>query len=203
MDSTRLPGRAAITTLCRYALICGITALVAACGLQNSPAQGKGGRTGKPIAAVRECTAADLRVRLDIHAAGVAAGTSYIPLDFTNVSSAGCRLAGFPAISLAVSRAGKQLGTAAAYDRSTAAQSMVVGGGQTAHIWLRLVDVANLPAATCRPVAAAGLLVRLPGQRQAIFVSHQLTTCANPVHGTDILTIEPFHPGRAKPGTAQ
>ena len=30
------------------------------------------------------------------------------------------------------------------------ARVMVLAGGQTAHIWLRLTDVANLPKAQCR-----------------------------------------------------
>lgn len=210
MDGTRLPRLATFATLCRCALVCGAAALMASCGLQRTPAHGEGGQPGKPVAATNRpvdvtprCSSTDLSVKLDVHAVGVAAGTSYIPLDFTNLSSARCRLAPFPVVTLAVSKTGKPIGTAPTDDRSTPAQSLVLGGGRTAHVWLHLLDVANLPTATCHPVTAAGLLVRLPGQQRAIFVSHRLTACANAVHGTDIVTIEPFQAGRAKPGTAQ
>ena len=146
---------------------------------------------------------AQMQVRLDTGSAGVAAGSSYLPLDFTNVGAASCTLAGFPQVSVAASSAGKQLGAAGTLDRGATAQLMVLSAGQSAHIWLRLVEVTNIPAAQCHPVAAAGLRVSLPGQQQGTFVAHAMTTCARSVAGTDVLTVEPFRPGAARPGTAQ
>jgi len=141
-------------------------------------------------------------VTLDIRSAGVAAGSSYVPLDFTNVSAFPCRLAGFPTVTL-TSRSGKQLGAGGQADRGLAAESLMLGAGQTAHVWLHLLDVMNLPPASCRPVAAAGLRVALPGQASAIFISHAVTTCGRPVHGTEILIVDPFRPGQARRGTAR
>jgi hypothetical protein len=145
----------------------------------------------------------EFKIRLDIQSAGVAAGTSYLPIDFTNVGSATCRLAGFPQVSIAAGSTGKQIGAPATRDSSIAATPMVLAAGQTAHIWVRLANVVNLPAAKCEPVIAAGLMVSLPGQPQATFLGHQLTGCARQGTGTDVLTVEPFRPGMAQPGRAQ
>ncbi len=205
---------------CRSILICAVALLAAACGLQKTPhaggnqsrrsparvtppASGTPRTSRSPRAAVTSCTSAQMRVRLDTRSAGVAAGSSYLPLDFTNVGAASCTLAGFPQVSVAASSTGKQLGSAATLDRSATEQLMVLSAGQSAHIWLRLVDVTNIPAAQCRPVVAAGLRVSLPGQQQGTFITHTMTTCARPVTGTDVLTVEPFQPGAARPGTAQ
>jgi hypothetical protein len=142
-------------------------------------------------------------VRLDARAAGVAAGTAVLPLDFTNVSKASCRLAGDPTVKLVASRHGKQIGSAATVDDGLVAKALELPAGRTAHIWLRLFDVMNLPAALCRPASAAGLRVALPGQARTTFISHPLTMCAKRVHGADILTVEPFRLGQALPGAAQ
>jgi len=149
------------------------------------------------------CTTAHLVVTLDLSSAGVAAGTSLIPLDFTNVGATTCRLAGFAFVTFATSRSGSQVGAAATADRSVAAKTLLLGAGQTGHLWLKIVQAANLPTSQCRPQTVAGLRVRLPGQASAIFVAHQFMTCAKRVHGTDILTVEPFQAGRAHSGTAQ
>jgi Protein of unknown function (DUF4232) len=216
-----------IANASRFLLVGVIACLVAACGLQKAPhsgghadgagQHGSGGghaggsgrhasppaRTGSPKPVAAACTIADITVRLDTGSAGVAAGTSYLPLDFTNDGSSSCLLAGFPEVTFADSESGRQIGAAATLDRSASAQTLTLAAGQTAHIWLRLVDVANLPTAKCRPVQAAGLRVGLPGQSRLTFVAHPLMACGRTVAGTDVLTVEPFRAGIAKPGTAQ
>jgi hypothetical protein len=148
------------------------------------------------------CALTDLQVRLDIHAAGVAAGTAFLPIDFTNVSGAQCDLAGFPVVTAATGRTGRAVGANAATDRSLAATAVVLKASGTAHIWLRLADVLNIPASQCRPAAAPGLRVRLPGQADSLFIRHPVMTCTKPVRGLDVLTVEPFRPGQAERGTA-
>ncbi len=204
---------------CRSILVCAVAMLAAACGLQRAPhavgnhrhrasvtppASGTPRTSPRsPRAAVTACTISQLQIRLDTGSAGVAAGSSYLPLDFTNIGAASCRLAGFPQVSVATSSSGKQLGAAGTLDRSATAAEMVLSAGQSAHIWLRFLDIADIPAAQCHPVAAAGLRVSLPGQRPGTFVAHSMTTCARSVAGTDVLTVEPFRPGAARPGSAQ
>lgn len=232
MQSIRLPGRMATAALCRCAAIGVVAAVIAGCGIRSAPGGDGAGGTGagnpaggtgpaspgtgsagpgagsaspggrSPAAAAAACWPSGIRVTLDLRSAGVAAGTSYVPLDFTNISALPCRLGGFPTVTLA-SRSGQQIGTAGRADTSAAAESLMLTAGQTAHVWLHLLDVVNLPAARCRPAAAAGLRVALPGQASATFISHALTTCGKQIHGTDILTVEPFRPGQARPGTAR
>ena len=50
---------------------------------------------------------------------------------------------------------------------------------------------------------AAGLRIGLPGQNQLTFVPYALMACGRTVGGMDVLTVEPFRPGLARPGTAQ
>ncbi|HXS66696.1 MAG TPA: DUF4232 domain-containing protein [Streptosporangiaceae bacterium] len=184
----------------------------AACGLQSQHQTGSSqpgtGVTQSPgsrssTSAGGPCTTEELKVSLDLSSAGVAAGTSLIPLDFTNVGTANCELTGFADVSFVTSSSGHQVGPAATVDRSLSPQSLRLGAGRSAHLWLRLVEAADLPMSTCKPKNVAGLLVRLPGQATSIFIAHQFTTCAKRVHGTDILTVEPFKAGLARAGTAQ
>ena len=179
-----------------------------ACGLQGGHNGATGatespGSAGGTQAAGGQCTAAQLKISLDLKSAGVAAGTSLIPLDFTNVSTALCKLTGFAYVSFVTSSSGHQVGPAATVDRGLSPQSLRLAAGASAHLWLRLVQAADLPSRTCAPKAVAGLLVKLPGQATSIFVAHEFTTCAKRVRGTDILTVEPFKAGLARAGTAQ
>lgn len=133
----------------------------------------------------------------------MAAGTSYLPVDFTNVSTVPCRLNGFPVVTLTSGKGGHQIGTAAIANHSTTSASLLLRARQTAHIWLRVTNVANLPASSCNPVTAAGLRITLPGTASPIFLGYPITACAKPVHGADALIVDPFQAGKAQRGTAQ
>jgi Protein of unknown function (DUF4232) len=198
MPSVFLPGRHRISALPLWALAGVICLTATACAAQKAQHTATSGQTGGGA-----CTTAQVDVALDLASAGVAAGTSLIPLDFTNVSSASCRLAGFAYVSFVTSRSGGPVGAAAAADRALAARTLLLGAGKTAHLWLRIVEASDLPASQCRPRTVAGLQVRMPGQAGSSFIAHQFTTCAKRIRGTDILTVEPFQAGRARPGTAQ
>jgi hypothetical protein len=172
-------------------------------GTQGSAGGGAPAGTGTGTAAVAGCAASSLRVTLDIHAAGAAAGSSFLPLDFTNISRSTCRLAGYPVVSFASGASGRPVGTAAALDRSVRARPVALAPGATAHAWLQVIDATNFPARQCHPVMADGLRVNLPGQRADSYVSHAFAACAAAMHGSEILTVQPIQPGRARRGTAQ
>ncbi len=148
------------------------------------------------------CAASALRIRLDTSAAGVAAGTSLVPLDFTNTTSASCALAGYPTVSFAASQAGGQVGEPGAADRTAAPERLLLAPGESAHVWLRLASAENFPATQCGPVTVAGFRVWLPGWAAGSFVACSALICAKVIHGSQILTIEPFSPGLARRGTA-
>jgi hypothetical protein len=203
MHGTKFPSRSGIAVL-RHCVLIGLVCVgAAACGMQNAPSGHPAGSSSSSPAVTAACTAAQLDVALDLRSAGVAAGTSLIPLDFTNVSATNCILAGFAFVTFTSGRAGGQVGSAATADRSLISRSLLLEAGKSAHLWLKVVQAANFPSAQCRPEVVAGLQVRLPGQESSVFLAHRFTTCARRVHGTDILTVEPFQAGLARPGTAQ
>jgi hypothetical protein len=195
---------ALVGLICGVAAGCGLQATHQASGHHKAAGRSKGGGgKGSGTVVSDACTTARVVVTLDVKSAGVAAGTSLMPLDITNVGTATCRLAGFAFVTFATSRSGGQVGAASTADRSVAARTLLLGAGQTAHLWLKIAEAADLPTAQCQPRTVAGLRVRLPGQETAVFIAHQFMTCAKRVHGTDILTVEPFQAGRAHLGTAQ
>jgi hypothetical protein len=162
-----------------------------------------GSRAGTRAATVPGCPASSLRVTLDLRAAGVAAGSSFLPLDFTNISRRACRLVGYPQVAFAAAAAGQQVGTAAALDRSVLARPVALAPGASAHAWLQVTDALSFPARRCHPVMANGLRVTLPGQGADSYIMHALPACAAAMHGSQILTVQPIQPGRARRGTAQ
>jgi hypothetical protein len=148
------------------------------------------------------CAASALRIRLDTAAAGVAAGTEYVPLEFTNTSSQSCELSGFPAVALTSGVTGQQIGTEAAVDRSVRATAVLLKPGGIAHAWVGIADVANLPSKTCRPVTAAGFRVVVPGSESASYLAHRVPACKEPARDGGILIVRPVQPGAARRGTA-
>lgn len=148
------------------------------------------------------CAAAALHIRLDTAAAGVAAGTEYVPLEFTNTSSQSCELSGFPAVALTSGVTGQQIGTEAAVDRSVRATAVLLKPGGIAHAWVGIADVANLPSKTCRPVTAAGFRVVVPGSESASYLAHRVPACKEPAKAGGILIVRPVQPGAARRGTA-
>ena len=191
------PGAASATASAGGALSSG--------GPGSAGAGGDGSVAGSPSGGAQPraaCTAAALHIRLDTAAAGVAAGTDYVPLEFTNTSSQPCELTGFPAVALTSGVTGQQIGTEAAVDRSVRATAVLLKPGGIAHAWLGIADVANLPAKTCRPVTAAGFRVVVPGSESASYLAHRVPACKEPAQDGGILVVRPVQPGAARRGTA-
>jgi Protein of unknown function (DUF4232) len=187
--------------------------LAAGCGSAPAPAGGPAGATvsspaaGSPAASgastpatVTACATPALRVTLDSSAAGAAAGSSFVPLEFTNASGASCTLAGYPAVAFASGTGGPQIGAAAAAEASTHPATLVLAPGGVAHAWLQIVDVGNYPASQCQPVTAGGLRVGFTGA--AAFLAHPFQACAKTVHGSDVLAVFPVQAGVPQRGTA-
>src|SRR5437868_3633941 len=121
------------------ALTCGggfAAALLAACGSQGAHSSSSAaGRTtpSSPSAApsspsdspssqatvqtqprmpATQCPTSALRVTVNKTRGGAAAGTNYVPLDFTNTSSHSCDMYGFPGVSFVTGHPGSQIGAA-------------------------------------------------------------------------------------------
>jgi hypothetical protein len=148
-----------------------------------------------PAAAL--CRAPGLRVTLNTAAAGVAAGSEYLPVDFTNGTWASCRLLGYPGVAFVTGPGGHRIGGLVARDAGLQMRRVVLAPGETAHAWLIVAAVSNYPPARCRPVAARWLRVRAPRQRGYDYVQHSFLACAH----ASILTVQPVRPGRGARGT--
>jgi hypothetical protein len=109
-----------------------------------------------------------------------AAGSAYVTIRLTNTGPTSCTTQGYPGVSLVGHGDGTQLGAAADRDRSvTPARVQVAAGGHTSFV-VRVGQAANYDAAKCRPVAADGFRVYLPGETSALFLrASDLTGCAD------------------------
>jgi hypothetical protein len=184
-----------------------LAAALAACGSVPAGSAGAAASSGaartEPAAtAPATCAASGLKVRLNMAAAGAAAGSYYVPLEFTNITGHACQLAGYPAVALTSGIGGRQIGPQAAVDHSVRSAAVRLAPGGTAHAWLQVTDVANIPARTCHPATAAGMRVAAPGARGASYLAHRLPACAAALAGNGVITVHPVQPGRARRGTA-
>jgi hypothetical protein len=144
---------------------------------------------------IQTCSTSRLAVWLGLGEGGAAAGSTYYPLEFTNVSRRTCRLVGFPGVS---AFAGHQLGTPAQRDRSRTATRVSLLPGATAHTVLRIVDVENFPKARCRRVTAHSLRIFPPDQRAAAEIPFAFRACS--AKGPIFLSVQPIQAGVGVPG---
>jgi hypothetical protein len=145
--------------------------------------------------AAPSCTTSNLAVWLGVGEGGAAAGSTYRPLELTDVSRHSCRLFGYPGVSAV---RGRQLGSPAGRDRARAPSTVTLAPGHTAHAILRIVNVANYPAARCRPETATGLRVYPPNQRAAREIPFAFRACSRA--GPVFLSIRAVEPGVGIPG---
>jgi hypothetical protein len=159
---------------------------------------GNSGTSG--TAGLTACGASSLRVAVDAGQAGGAAGSTYVPVTFTNTSSSACGMFGFPGVSFvsADDSAGHQIGAAAQENPQFAKQSVKLPAGGVAHAWLQVAEAGNYPASSCQPITAHWLRVFAPGQTAAIYVSHSFDACSS--SSAPLLTVMPVRAGQGKQG---
>jgi len=140
----------------------------------SSPAPSTSASPTTPVTAA-PCPTTQLDVSL-AHG-GVAAGSTYQRLVFTNTGSATCSLAGFPGVSYVTSRNGTQVGAAA--DRMGATHTVTLAPGRSVAAVLQSSDARNYAEDRCRQATAGGLRVYPPNQTAAVFVRDRALTCAD------------------------
>jgi Protein of unknown function (DUF4232) len=123
---------------------------------------------------------------------GAAAGSTYIPIVFTNNSGSTCTLYGYPGVSLAGGSPVGQIGVAADENPATPRQLVTLSPGAAASALLRVVAAQNFPAARCHRAPAAYLKVYPPNQTTPIYVRYSSMACTKPVH---LLTVDVVKPG--------
>lgn len=121
-----------------------------------------------------------------------AAGSTYIPIVFTNISNVACTLYGYPGVAFAGGSPVSVIGRPATEDPATPRQLVTLDPGAAAYAQLRIVDAENYPAARCRLVTATYLQVIPPNQTTPVYIADSSPTCSNPI---DILTIQVVKPG--------
>ena len=173
MNSKRIIGAVAVIAMAAGA------ALIAGSFSSSTPnaSAGSGGGTSNGTGTqasssasttTSRCKTSSLEVWLGIGPGGAAAGSTYMPIEFTNAGSASCTLAGYPGVS---AWSTSQLGSPAGRNSQVASKTITLASGATAHAVLQITDVGNYPPATCAPATATTLRVYPPGSKTAAFVA--------------------------------
>ena len=170
-----------------------LIATTAAFAASSSGAALASDTTRASSAAVHACTADDLGVWVAVSQGNGAAGSLFLPLQFTNLSRHACAMRGFPGVS-AIDRNGHQLGRSATWNHTVPARTVVLAPGATAHTILQYSDVAVTTSPGCRPVVNAfELRVYPPGQHRATYAAFDLQACSHA--GASYLGVKPLLPG--------
>jgi hypothetical protein len=196
-----------VTAAALTLVACGSTAVPDAAGSHpansgTTSAPAASTSNGTRAAAGHPCLTSALKISLDTRAAGAAAGSSYVPLEFQNVSASPCTLPDFPLVSFAAGSAGPDIGQPAVQEHATRARAVRLAHGEFAHAWLQIVDAANYPASSCKPITAQGLRIGLAAAAPTSFVARATPACSQAPQGSSILAVFPVQAGRAARGTA-
>jgi hypothetical protein len=139
------------------------------------------------------CATSGLSVKLG--AGNGAAGSTFVPIVFTNTTGSSCSLFGYPGVSFVTGQGGSQIGSAAMRDPTEPARSIVVAAGGVAHATLRVVQADNFPAAGCQPTAVSTLKIFPPGQTTALYLAFSSRTCASTSPSDQVLYIQTMGSG--------
>ena len=144
------------------------------------------------------CDTANLSVSLKANTGGGAAGSTYLPIEFTNTSGSACALYGYPGVSFVTGQNGSQIGAPAKRSGSFANVTVTVASHATAHAWLQVAEADNYPASSCHAVSAHFLKVYPPGNTAPAYISYSDQTCSSAKVAT--MTIDPVRTGPAQQG---
>ncbi|HEX4060027.1 MAG TPA: DUF4232 domain-containing protein [Streptosporangiaceae bacterium] len=201
-----------------------IVALLTACGSGASPSGASasltpGGPASPPShapgkssvnsaspasnAVKNQCAASALTAKVDSGQGGAAAGSSYLPIDLTNISSHACALYGFPGVSWVTNIAGDQIGSAATRETSFRPVTVTLAPGSVAHAVIQIADAGNYPSSICQPVTAHWLRIIPPDQYSSIYAKFTTQVCGKKItNGSSPLGILPIRSGAGVSGQA-
>lgn len=143
------------------------------------------------------CRASGLK--LTIGAATGAAGSTYYPLDFTNLSGRACIMAGYPGVAFVTAPHGRVVGKPAVRNSAFPAAAVTLTPGRTAHASLQAQLAQNYPTSMCKPVTARWLQVYPPGTDTASYVALNAVTCTGHIPSGSTLGIYVVRPGATGP----
>jgi Protein of unknown function (DUF4232) len=189
---TRTPRRIVAATALACSAILLPAAALAAPSVSAAPA------APAAHAAIGTCPTSALEVWLGVGPGGATAGSTFQPLEFTNISHQACTEFGFPGVS-AVRNSGRQIGRAAG--RSGTPSAVTLQPGQTANASLQFTDVSNLTSAPCRPINAFHLKIFAPDQFGSSEISgFRFQACRGTSAGLTFLHVGPLQAGTGVPG---
>ncbi len=149
--------------------------------------------TGPGGTKLAACTTSVLSVSVASTPGGGAAGSTYMPIDFTNSSGRACAMYGYPGVSFVTGRGGSQIGAAAARNTGFSSVPVTLASHAIAHAWLQVAEAGNYPATTCHMVTATWLRVFPPANTVPAYVSHTFSACSSPK--ANLLTVMPVRSG--------
>ena len=163
----------------------------------SSPAPTSG---NNPVTA--GCSSAALTAHVDLAQSGAAAGSVYVPIDFTNTSGSPCTMDGYPGVSFVRSRSGGQLGNAATRNPAAVPAMVTLAPGGVAHAILQVGEAGNYSPSACTPVAAHWLKIFPPNQATAIYARYDVQACSAklPAKLGSQLAVYVVRPGAGKAG---
>ncbi|HMH94162.1 MAG TPA: DUF4232 domain-containing protein [Streptosporangiaceae bacterium] len=170
-----------------------VTATATATAPASTSAPPATGSSISPHAGPPACATSGLSVKLG--AGNGAAGSTFIPIVFTNTTGSACSLFGYPGVSFVTGQGGSQIGSAAMRDPTQPARSIVVAAGGVAHAVLRVGQADNFPAAGCKPTAVSTLKIFPPGQTDALYLAFSSRTCASTSPADQVLYIQTIGSG--------
>ena len=134
------------------------------------------------------CAAGDLTVTLG--APDGTAGSTFVPVIFTNSGSGACTLSGYPVVSL-VDSSGTDIGAAASPDTTQPISDNTIDPGNAVSALLKVTDAGNVDS--CDPQDAVGVKVLPPNISTPVtIVASGYTGCAN--GSANILSVGPVGP---------
>jgi hypothetical protein len=133
------------------------------------------------------CKSTDLK--LSLGRGDAAAGTTYRPLIFTNVSDHQCTIQGFPGVSYVGGADGHQVGKPATRVGAKG-PAITLNKGETASAAIGFVNVQNFDTVTCQPQPVRGLRIYPPQETASLFVDDPGTGCASEGIPGDQLTVK-------------
>jgi hypothetical protein len=171
-------------------------------GTDTSPDTGTGTETGPgtetdtppPTGTLEIPICESAQLDLTLGRAEGAAGSLYLPLEFTNMGEESCGMTGWPGVSLVEGEGGEPIGSPATRDDEQGQATRIeLAPGATVIADLRVARAENYPAEDCEPVPAGGLLVYPPDELDSVFVPYEgLTGCA--VTDVNLLGVTVVHP---------
>jgi hypothetical protein len=115
------------------------------------------------------------------------AGTSVVPIEFTNISASTCTLYGFPGVSFSGESYSVQVGPAASRNQNSPKAVVTLAPGAVASAQVSIVDAQNYPAGACGLTTVSGIVVYPPNLTTSVGLPYNGYTC---VHKYKVLSVD-------------